>query len=77
MTDALQLPCPHCAASAKQLQPQLQLAKVDTEAEQALGARYAIRSIPTLVLFRGGREVARQAGALSAEQIVRWAQAVP
>ncbi len=72
-----QVMAPHFAAAAKQLEPQLRLGKVDTEAEPALGSRYAIRSIPTLVLFRGGREVARQAGAMSAEQIVRWAQAVP
>ena len=72
-----QVMAPHFAAAAKQLEPRLRLAKVDTEAEQTLGARYAIRSIPTLVLFRGGREVARQAGAMSTEQIVRWAQAVP
>ena len=72
-----QVMAPHFAAAAKQLEPRLRLAKIDTEAEQTLGARYAIRSIPTLVLFRGGREVARQAGAMSTEQIVRWAQAVP
>jgi thioredoxin 2 len=46
--------------------------KVDTDAEQALGARYAIRSIPTLALFKGGREVARQAGAMQAAGIVQW-----
>ena len=72
-----QVMAPHFEMAAIRLEPQFRLAKVDTEAEQALGARYAIRSIPTLVLFRGGREVARQAGAMSAEQIVRWAQAVP
>ena len=46
--------------------------QVDTDAEQALGARYAIRSIPTLALFKGGREVARQAGAMQAAGIVQW-----
>ena len=46
--------------------------KVDTESEPALGARFNIRSIPTLALFRGGREVARQAGAMGANDIVRW-----
>ena len=66
---------PQFENAATQLEPRLRLAKVDTEAEQALAARYNIRSIPTLVLFVGGREVARQAGALTAAQIVSWAQA--
>ena len=60
--------------AAAQLEPSMRLVKVDTDAEQALGARFAIRSIPTLALFRGGREVARQAGAMTASHIVRWAQ---
>ena len=53
----------------------MRLAKVDTEAEQALGARFGIRSIPTLALFRGGREIARQPGAMGAADIKRWVQA--
>ncbi|WP_326538835.1 thioredoxin TrxC [Pseudorhodoferax sp.] len=61
--------------AAAQLQPHVRLAKLDTEAEQALGARFNIRSIPTLALFRGGREIARQAGAMGAADIVRWTQA--
>ncbi|MDP2368494.1 thioredoxin TrxC [Rhodoferax sp.] len=61
--------------AAAQLEPRVRLAKVDTEAEQNLGARYNIRSIPTLALFVNGREVARQAGAMGAADIVRWAQA--
>ena len=60
--------------AAQQLEPQMRLAKVDTEAEQNLGARLNIRSIPTLALFMGGREVARQAGAMGAAEIVRWAR---
>ena len=58
--------------AAGQLEPQVRLAKVDTEAQQNLGARFNIRSIPTLALFVGGREVARQAGAMGAADIVRW-----
>jgi thioredoxin 2 len=65
---------PHFEAAAASLEPRLRLAKVDTDAEPELGARYGIRSIPTLVLFRGGREVARQAGAMSREQIAQWAR---
>jgi thioredoxin 2 len=63
---------PHFEKAATLLEPAIRLAKVDTEAEQALGARYNIRSIPTLALFKGGREVARQAGAMGAEDIVKW-----
>ncbi|MFM8502148.1 MAG: thioredoxin family protein, partial [Fluviibacter sp.] len=60
--------------AAKTLEPRVRLAKVDTEAEQALGAQYGIRSIPTLALFKGGKEIARQAGAMGAADIVRWVQ---
>ena len=66
---------PQFEAAAKRLEPRVRLAKVDTDAEQALGARFAIRSIPTLILFHAGREIARQAGAMDAQQIVRWAEA--
>ncbi|MCK2087148.1 thioredoxin TrxC [Thauera aromatica] len=63
---------PAFAQAAGQLEPRVRLAKVDTDAEQTLAARFAIRSIPTLALFRGGREIARQAGAMGAREIVRW-----
>lgn len=49
----------------------MRLVKVDTEAEPALAAEFGIRSIPTLFLFGGGREIGRQAGAMSAQDIVR------
>ncbi|WP_017762242.1 thioredoxin family protein, partial [Pseudacidovorax intermedius] len=52
----------------------VRLAKVDTEAQPALGARFNIRSIPTLALFVGGREIARQPGAMGSADIVRWTQ---
>ncbi len=58
--------------AAKALEPLARLAKVNTEEEQALGARFGIQSIPTMIVLRGGREVARQSGALSAQDIVRW-----
>lgn len=61
--------------AAAQLEPKVRLAKVDTEAVPALAARFNIRSIPTLAVFRGGREVARQAGAMGAADIVRWVEA--
>jgi thioredoxin 2 len=61
--------------AARQLEPKMRLVKVDTEAEQSLGTRFAIRSIPTLILIRNGREVARQSGAMGAADIQRWALA--
>ena len=58
--------------AALQLEPRVRVAKVNTEEAQSLGARLNIRSIPTLALFVGGREVARQAGAMATNDIVRW-----
>jgi len=66
---------PAYVQAAAQLEPRVRLAKVNTDSEQALGERFGIRSIPTLALFRDGREVARQAGAIGAADIVRWVQA--
>jgi len=66
---------PAYAQAAAQLEPQIRVAKVDTEAEPSLGAQYHIRSIPTLALFRGGREIARQSGAMGMADIVRWVRA--
>ena len=63
---------PQFKQAATQLEPRVRLAKVNTEAEQTLGAKYNIRSIPTMALFRDGREIARQPGAMSAADIVRW-----
>jgi thioredoxin 2 len=65
---------PHYAEAAGMLEPRVRLAKVDTEAEQGLGAQFNIRSIPTLALFKQGREVARQPGAMSTADIVRWVE---
>jgi thioredoxin 2 len=58
--------------AAAQLEPRFRLLKVNTENEQRLGAQFNIRSIPTLALFHRGREIARQAGAMGAADIVRW-----
>jgi thioredoxin 2 len=58
--------------AAAALEPQMRLATVNTEAEQSLAGRYAIKGLPTLVLFRQGREVARQSGAMSAADILGW-----
>lgn len=63
---------PAFAAAAGELEPFVRLGKLDTEAEQAIAARYAIRSIPTLILFLRGQEVARQSGAMPGSAIVGW-----
>ena len=65
---------PAFARAAEKLEPGMRLAKLNTEETQELAARYNIRSIPTLALFRGGREIARQAGAMDAGSIVQWAR---
>ena len=67
---------PAFAQAASELEPSVRLAKVDTEAEQGLAATYGIRSIPTMVVFRGGREIARRSGAMGAADIVRWVRSV-
>ena len=63
---------PHFEAAAKALEPRVRLAKLDTEAEPAVGGRYDIRSIPTMVMFIAGREIARQSGAMGAVEIASW-----
>ncbi len=65
---------PEFAAAAAQLEPFMRLGKLDTEAESAIAGRFAIRSIPTMVLIAKGREVARMSGAMPASNIVRWAR---
>ena len=59
--------------AAAQLEPKIRGAKLNTEDAQAIAGQYQIRSIPTLALFRGGQEIARQPGAMGAADIVRWA----
>ena len=58
--------------AAAELAPRVRLAKLDTEAEPEIAARFGIRSIPTLVAFRGGREIARQSGAMALQPLVQW-----
>ena len=65
---------PAYAQAAGQLEPQVRLAKLDTEAHPQAAAPYNIRSIPTRVLFRDGKEAARVSGAMGAADIVRWVQ---
>lgn len=60
--------------AAAKLEPQIRVVKLNTEEAQQLATRHNIRSIPTLALFKGGKEFARQAGAMDASNIVSWAQ---
>jgi len=69
------LMAPAFAAAAAHIEPRARLAKVDTEAHPELASRFAIRSIPTLVVFRAGREIARQSGAMDAAGLERWVSA--
>lgn len=57
---------------AARQEPHLRFAKLDTEAEPALAGRFGVRSIPTLMVFREGRELARQAGVMQASQLEQW-----
>jgi thioredoxin 2 len=65
---------PQFQAAAVQLKGQVVFAKVNSDDNPQASARFGIRSIPTLVKWRGGQERARQAGALPAAQIVAWAR---
>lgn len=58
--------------AAARLEPKIRLAKLNTEAEPAIAGQFGIRNIPTTVLFRQGHELARQAGAMGPEDIIRW-----
>lgn len=66
---------PAFSAAARQLEPGMRLAKLDTESEQAIVGRYRIQSIPTMILFAKGKEIARQSGAMPERAIVEWARA--
>lgn len=61
--------------AARALEPQVRFLKVNTDQEQVLAGRMGIRGIPTLAIFRGGREIARQSGAIDARALTAWVQA--
>jgi thioredoxin 2 len=67
---------PEFECAAQRLEPRFRLGKVDTEAQPALAERLSIRSIPTLILFRDGHELARHSGAMGVDDIQRWAEHV-
>jgi thioredoxin 2 len=58
--------------AAQQLEPRLRLAKLNTEDQQLVSGRWQIRSIPTLILFKAGKEIARSSGAMSLMQLKQW-----
>jgi thioredoxin 2 len=66
---------PQYAQAAAELEPKVRLAKLNTDAAKAIGGEFGIRSIPTLMIFKSGREVARQAGAMGKSDVVRWVSA--
>ncbi|MFN3616598.1 MAG: thioredoxin family protein [Aquabacterium sp.] len=75
MSHCLELACPHCQTINRvpaALFERLRFLKLDTEAHQQAAAQHQIRSIPTLALFRQGREVARVSGALPGPQLRAW-----
>lgn len=63
---------PAFAAAAKELEPHVRLLKLSTEAEPVMARRWNIRSIPTLVLVKNGKEAARQPGAMDRDAIISW-----
>jgi thioredoxin 2 len=64
---------PHFASAAQRLEPEVRLLKLNSEAEPHAAAELHVSGIPALLLFRDGRLIARQAGAMNANQIVAWA----
>lgn len=73
--------CPPCRImgpifdeAAAELEPNVRVAKVNTENEKILGAKYGIQNIPTFALFKNGKEVARQSGATSKPDLFKWVQ---
>lgn len=64
---------PHFETAAKQAEPKLRFVKLNSDDNQALSARLGIRGIPTMILFREGKEIARVSGAMTSANILRWA----
>ena len=65
---------PHFERAAGEFQPRARLGKLNTEEARQLAARFGIRSIPTLIAFHNGREIARQSGAMGAGALMRWVE---
>jgi thioredoxin 2 len=67
---------PYYEATARQLEPKLRFGKLNTQDEPAPATRFNIRSIPTMIVFRAGREIARQSGAMDSATMARWLSSV-
>ena len=67
---------PHYEEAARRMQHKARFAKVNSEDEPALSTRFGIRGIPTLIAFKGGREVARQTGGMDLNGLLRWVSAL-
>jgi thioredoxin 2 len=65
---------PAFEAAAPKLEPRLRLGKLDTEAEPAIAGRYGIRGIPSMIMIKKGREIARVSGAMPTSAIVQWVE---
>lgn len=63
---------PQFQEAAKLLHPRVRLAKVDTSQEVGIAGHFDIRSVPTLIIFKNGRQIASQPGAMNARDIVNW-----
>jgi thioredoxin 2 len=65
---------PVVARAAAELEPEIRVAKLDTEAEPEIAQRFGIQSIPTLILLRRGKEIGRIAGAMPLPRLRAWVQ---
>jgi thioredoxin 2 len=63
---------PHYEAATRRFEPRARFAKVNSDEEQSIAQRFSIRGIPTLIIFKGGREAARQPGAMDSVTLTRW-----
>lgn len=67
---------PHFERAAKVLEPGARLAKLDVDASQEVAGRFGIRSIPTIIAFKGGQEISRRTGAMDQGTIVQWVRSL-
>jgi thioredoxin 2 len=68
---------PQFEAAARASAGRALFAKVDTDAAQGVASQFGIRSIPTLIVFKQGRELSRQSGAMAQNQILQWLSTIP
>ncbi|BBD07530.1 thioredoxin TrxC [Desulfovibrio ferrophilus] len=69
-----QMMAPAYSQAATLLAPKIRLAKLQTDTNQAIASRYAIMSVPTMILFKGGQEAGKISGAMDAAAITSWAK---